>query len=632
MNRLYWKRLIGSLAVAFVSLQLSRLVFFLNLSSYFEAETAEVIQAFILGIKFDGVTIAYALGVFFLALPFLTGGKVQTFFKWFFLLVLGALNFLNCIDAEFFRFTARRSTDDIFAFAFLSDDIVNIAPNLIGHFWYLIAAWLVISFLTLFAMNWVLKTPGSRQKFKLSSTLLLIPTALLLVVLARGGIKGIPLTIIDASNINPPHLNSVVLSTPFTIMKTLGKPELPVFEFADEEITKVDPIVYPKSKTDSTSLKGSNVVLLIAESLSSEYVGSLNGLGVTYTPFLDSLFDHSLLFENGYANGHRSIEGIAAIAASIPTLMYEPFTTSRYAENNINSLANLLGEIGYHSSFMHGGNKNSMNFESFAAQAEYDLFYDRDDYPFPDKHYDGVWGISDHYFLSQCIDEYNTYQKPFFSTIFTLSSHHPYTIPTEYQHRFPKGTLPIHESLGYADQSLKEFFKKASKTDWYENTIFVITADHTSLSEHRQFQTKTGSLRIPIAFFHPNDEVLVGRKSNLIQQADIMPSVLNLLEYPNPFFAFGSSAFDSTKTDFSIAFKHDQYQLLRNDQLICFDGNKVTFVYDTKNDPLTKNNLVSDSSISFAENEAFLKGYIHNYSVALNNNCMTFEEWSDSQK
>lgn len=632
MNRLYWKRLIGSLAVAFVSLQLSRLVFYCNLSGYFEAEFSEILRAFFLGSTFDAVTIAYALGLFFVAIPFLSGGRVQTVFKWFFLVVLGAMNFLNCTDAEFFKFTARRSTDDLFEFAFLSDDIVNIAPNLIGHFWYLLLAFAVISLLTLVAMNWVLKTPNTTPKFRFSSTLYLIPTALLLIVMARGGIGGIPLSIIDASKVEPPHLNSVVLSTPFTIMKTLGKPELPVFNFPENELADLNPIIQPSSINGSSSLKGSNVVILIVESLSAEYVGNLNGLGVTYTPFLDSLFEHSLIFENAFANGHRSIEGIAAIAASIPTLMYEPFTTSRYAENNINSLSNLLGQVGYHSSFMHGGNKNSMNFESFASQAEFDLFYDRDDYPHPDQHYDGVWGISDHHFLSQCVDEYSNFPKPFLSTIFTLSSHHPYTIPEEYQNRFPKGTLPIHESLGYADQSLKEFFEKASKTEWYQNTLFVITADHTSLSEHNQFQTRIGSLRIPIVFFHPSNETLIGRNSSMVQQADIMPSVLELLDYDQPFFAFGKSAFDTTHSGFSIAFKHDQYQLLRNNQVVCFDGNEVSFVYDIATDPMLQKNLVSDNNVSYRDNEMFLKAYIQNYSVALNTNSMTYDSWSELTK
>lgn len=624
--------MIGSLTVAFFSLQLSRLVFYLNLTEYFEASKPEVLNAFLMGFRFDAVSIAYGLGWFFLLIPFLDGLKRKSIIIWAFLLILAGMNFLNCIDAEFFKFTARRSTDDLFEFAFLSDDIINIAPNLIGHFWYLILAFLVITAISTAAVFLLFNPTRSSAIRKNDRKWHFLVTGLLILVLARGGVSGIPLSIIDASTVNPPHLKSVALSTPFTILKTLFQPELRIYQFPDEEVEDLTPIKNPTQLPDSSIFRNHNVVLIIVESLGLEYVGSLNGLGHSYTPFLDSLFEKSLVFENGYANGHRSIEGIASITASIPTLMYEPFTTSCFAENEINSLALLLGEMGYHSSFMHGGNKNSMNFESFGHQAGYDVFYDRDDYPKPEEHYDGVWGIPDHFMLKQCVEENNSYPKPFFSTIFTLSSHHPYTIPEGYQERFPEGTLPIHESLGYTDQSLREFFGEAAKTEWYDNTLFVITADHTSLSDNDEFQTRAGSLRIPIVFFHPDPDRLVGRNSKTVQQIDIMPTILDLCGYTEPYFAFGSSAFCSDNSGFSVAFKNDQFQLVRNNQLICFDGNKTNFVYNTIEDPLLQINLVDSTSNDYVENEAFLKGFIQNYSVALNFNAMTKESWSERQE
>lgn len=630
MSRLFWKRFIGSLVVAFFSLQLTRLVFYLNLKDYFEAPLSNLTSAFLLGFEFDAVCIAYILGLYFLALPFLNSSRSVAIAKWFFVFATGVMNLLNCIDAEFFKFIARRSTDDLFEFAFLSDDIFNLAPNLIGTFWYLLVAFIVIMIFTYIAIENVLQFNHSEPASCVQRIVSLLPIAAVLVVFARGGFHPIPLSIIDASKIDSPNLNSVVLSTPFTIIKTLGKPELVEFEFESDEVAELSPIVKTHSSKHFGSLKGSNVVVLIVESLASEYVGSLNNLDVGYTPFIDSLAQHALVFENAYANGHRSIEGIAAIAASIPTLMYEPFTTSRYAENNINSLANLLKQEGYYASFMHGGNKNSMNFESFSSQAEYDEFYDRDDYPFPDEHYDGIWGISDHYMLKQCVEEYNQYEKPFFSTIFTLSSHHPYTIPEAYQNRFPNGTLPIHESIGYTDESLREFFQEASKTDWFKNTLFVLTADHTSLSEHQQYQTKLGSLRIPIIYYHPSDSLLIGRTNEVTQQADIMPTILDLVGFDNPYLAFGTSVFDSTRTGAAVAFKHDQYQLLRNNQLVCFDGENVNFAYDLQNDALLQHNVVSSADIE--PNVAYLKAFIQNYSFALNNNKMTSKTWSADTK
>ncbi|MBI1289279.1 MAG: sulfatase-like hydrolase/transferase [Flavobacteriales bacterium] len=624
MNRSFWKRFIGSLLIAFLTLSLSRFLFYINLTNYFRGSVSDILSAFGYGLRFDAVTIAYLLGPFFLVLPFLRGGVFERITIWFYLGMLGAMNLLNCIDAEFFKFTARRSTDDLFEFAFISDDLFNIGPNLLTHFWYLLVVFALIMLLALWlTMRLFRSTVPENPTWK--NALLLLPIGLLLVLGARGGMQRIPLTIVDASKTQSPELNPVVLSTPFTILKTIGKPELKRFEFPAAEIVPLSPIIKPDSTAFAGRSKGKNVVIIIVESLSTEYIKALNGLEVGYTPFVDSLCNVAMVFDHAYANGHRSIEGIPAVVASIPTLMYEPFTTSRYAGDRINSLANLLKPLGYETVFMHGGNKNSMNFESFAGQAGYDSFYDRDHYPFPDEHYDGFWGISDHYFLNNCVDKLSEYQKPFFASIFTLSSHHPYALPDGYRNRFPKGTLPIHESLGYADESLRQFFEKASKTDWFSNTLFVITADHTSLSEHEQYQTKLGSLRIPIIFYQPSDSTFSGRFHQVVQQADIMPTVLRMLGYEKPFFAFGTDAFDPNADRVAIAFKHDQYQVLRNGQLLCFDGENPTFVYDIQSDPLLKQNLLDDPNVPIAENEAYLKAYLMNYSTALNDNRMTIE-------
>lgn len=625
MSVLFWKRFIGSWLIALCSLTLTRLVFYFNLHSYFEAPFAQVLHALWFGLQFDTVTIAYLLGLYFIALPFVQKGWSLQVAATFFIIMLGAMNLLNCIDAEFFKFTARRSTDDLFEFAFISNDIFNIGPNLFMQFWYLLVAFVLIMLMALWLFLKLFKTEEQSQSLW-KKGLSLVPIALVLILAARGGLRPIPLTIIDAGMTNTPKLNAVVLSTPFTILKTLGKPALQPYVFEADETVEITPISYPNNHAYSGQMKSKNVVLIIMESFGNEYIHALNGLDTGYTPFLDSLCKVGMVFENSFANGHRSIEGIPAVTAGIPTLMYEAYTTSRYAGNSFSSLANTLGKQGYYTSFMHGGNTNSMNFESFAGQAGYHTFNNRHDYPFPNQHYDGYWGISDHYFLAYCANEFSTYKQPFFSTIFTLSSHHPYSIPTAYQNRFPKGTLPIHESIGYADESLRQFFKQAAQTEWYENTLFVITSDHTSLSEHAIYQTKLGSLRIPIVFFAPSDTTMTGVKKQVMQQIDIMPTILDLVGHKEPFFSFGVSAFDTSAAHTAIAFKHDQHQLYHNGTLICFDGEKTTFVFDEKNDPLNQHNLVHEQHPK-KEAEMLLKTYLKNYSSALLENKMTFEAW-----
>jgi phosphoglycerol transferase MdoB-like AlkP superfamily enzyme len=268
MTRNFWKRFIGAWLIALFSLQLTRLVFYLNLKSYFDGSVEELVNAFLIGIEFDAVTIAYLLGPFFIALPFIKPGWSTNISKWFFVLMLGAMNFLNCSDAEFFKFTARRSTDDIFEFAFLSNDIFNIAPSLVNQFWHFLLAVLLIMLFSFWIINRILTSDCSKTKLWVRS-LAIIPIALTLVIAARGGFQPIPLSIIDAGNIKNPQLSAVALSTPFTIIKTIGKPELKRFEFPTNEMVEINPI--RRSGTKFTgNLKNNNVVIIIVESLSAE--------------------------------------------------------------------------------------------------------------------------------------------------------------------------------------------------------------------------------------------------------------------------------------------------------------------------------------------------------------------------
>ena len=100
-----------------------------------------------------------------------------------------------------------------------------------------------------------------------------------------------------------------------------------------------------------------------------------------------------------------------------------------------------------------------------------------------DEDFDGNWGIYDGPFLQRAVHEMDRLKEPFLSTIFTLSSHHPYSIPPAIKSQFPEGPLPIHASVRYTDACLRDFFTTAARSTWYSNTVFIITADHTAEAE-----------------------------------------------------------------------------------------------------------------------------------------------------
>ncbi len=298
----------------------------------------------------------------------------------------------------------------------------------------------------------------------------------------------------------------------------------------------------PSDSVKNTSMAGSKpkVVLIILESFSAAYSAELTG-GTGYMPFLDSLMRQCLTFTKAYANGRRSIDGIPAITAAIPELMSEAFITSAYAQTKFTSLANVLGSEGYHTSFFHGGRNGTMGFDGFAKSAGYERYVGLNEYP-DQKDYDGSWGIWDRPFLQFFAKELGREQQPFFSTVFTLSSHHPYHLLPEDEKRFAGGTLKIHASLRYTDDALREFFATAAQQPWFANTLFVITADHTADIERTgQHYSEATDYHVPLLYFMPS-HIQPRTEERVTQHIDILPTVLDLVGYDKPFFSFGKSA------------------------------------------------------------------------------------------
>ena len=333
----------------------------------------------------------------------------------------------------------------------------------------------------------------------------------------------------------------------------------------------------------------------------------------------------SLVFENSYANGKKSIEALPAILASIPALSENPYITSQYSTNRINSTASILKSKDYHSSFFHGGKNGTMGFDNFIEICGIENYYGRNEYN-NESDFDGNWGIYDEEFFQFFAKNLSIFSEPFFSVIFSLSSHHPYSIPPKYEDKFKQGKLKIHQAIQYTDFSLQKFFETVSQTSWYANTLFVITADHTEKHEHKKFTTKTGIYEIPLIFFHPSDSNLVGTSKLECQQIDIMPSVLDYLNYEKEFLSFGNSVFDSSNTGMAVNYLNNIYQLIENNHVLQYDKSKTVGLYNLEKDSLLKKNLKKTKN-EFVENlNNHLKGIIQSYNTRLINNDLTIEK------
>jgi phosphoglycerol transferase MdoB-like AlkP superfamily enzyme len=444
----------------------------------------------------------------------------------------------------------------------------------------------------------------------------------------RGGFQLRPISPITASRVTNPEVAPIVLNSPFTLIHSFqGEALRKMNYFSENELNKIfnPEQQFPTNPADTSSFKKLNVVVLILESFSAEHTGVFNKdihnpdyLG--FTPFLDSLIGQSLSFK-AFANGKQTIEGVPAVLTGLPNLIRGDFITSHFNADKINSLASLLDKKGYKTAFFHGGNDGTMGFNDFTKAAGFASYYGRQEYN-NDADFDGKWGIWDEKFLQFADQKMNTFQQPFFASIFTLSSHHPYSIPPQYKGMFRKGNLPIQQAVMYADFSIRKFFKTASKMSWYKNTLFVVSADHTSESWLPQYRNRVGEYRIPILFFKPDSD-LKGIQDKVVQQVDILPSVLDYLHYKGKFVAFGHSVFDTTATRFHVSFLNDTYQIVQGDYAMQYDGSTIRGLFNYKKDPLLKLNLMATDPIRCKEMEINLKAVIQQYNNRMINNKLT---------
>jgi phosphoglycerol transferase MdoB-like AlkP superfamily enzyme len=620
------KFLIICLAIILIAYADCRLLFYwFNKSSFPEINFLSYLKISFYAVPFDLVALLYtnAIFIFILSLPIQTlhVSWFRNILKWIFLITNGIAILANCSDFVYFEFIHKRSTFDVFQLMSTQTDFLTLLPSFIKDFWYVFLITILFVFIIHLLYNYfyqkiivssIFQTENTSKQLKTNS----IPFLLIIfftVIGMRGGFQLIPIGLINAGDYVQSNSIPVLLNTPFSIMKSAELTTLEEKNFFNElELKSVyDPI---HVASNQGNFKNENVVIIILESFSKEYTGL--GIKNSHTPFLDSLMKHSLVFTNAIANGKRSIEGIPAILAGIPS-MQEAFANTIYNSNAITSLASTLKQKGYSTSFYHGGNNGTMSFDSFCKSAGFDVYFGRNEYN-NEADADEQWGIWDEPFLKKYAKDLSEMKQPFLSSVFTLSSHHPFKIPEKYKSKFKEGKLPIYKCVEYTDYALKQFFNEIKNKEFYKNTLFVITADHTGPPSDDYSYSQVGSFEIPLLFFKA-DHSLNGIDSLITQQIDIMPSVLGYLNYDANYFAFGNNVFDSTENRFAVNFHNQQYQYFMKKVLGTFDGNKLKEVFQFGN----RNYFPLNNTIEKNNLDKEVKAFVQTYNYSLINNKMS---------
>ena len=515
--------------------------------------------------------------------------------KGVFLFINGLALAVNLCDAVYFRFTMRRTTTTIFSEFSNEGNLGGIFLTETLRHWYLVLLFVFIVWL----MYRLYRTAGLHRRelvwwrYDVATLLSLAAFAPFVVAGIRGGFTTAvrPITISNANQyVDRPVEAALVLNTPFSIYRTIGKAVFVVPDYYQDEKEMTSVYVPIHVPNDTIPMTKKNVVVLIVESFGREYIGALNknlenGQYKGYTPNVDSLISKSITFTRSFCNGRKSIDGMPSILSSIP-MFVEPFFLTPSSMNHVSGIASLLAGEGYETAFFHGAQRGSMGFMAFARSTGFQQYYGREDYDEDkrfggDDDFDGMWAIWDEPFLQYYATKMSEMKEPFMTAVFTASSHHPYEIPEKYKDVYPEEGIIMHKCIRYTDMAIGKFFETASKQPWFNNTIFVMTSDHTNMSDHDYYQTDLGGFCSPIIIYEPgNPDCQPEMQDKIAQQIDILPTVMGMLHYPKPYFGFGIDVLNTSAEDtWAVNYLNGIYQYVKHGHVLQFDGQQTKAVY-----------------------------------------------------
>ncbi len=628
-------------------MQLTRLWFFLyNKDLFSDLTLLDLARLSFSGTLFDLSAICYFNSIYILMMLPPYAFVASTLYRRIADVVFAICNSLmliaNIADTPFYRFVGIR-TQAMHIAEVLKDE--GAADMMMGHFatyWQLLIGgvlflglFLTISFSVQPATN---HDAARRWSWQRIATIFAILIATFLGM--RGGLRNDkpagPLDIDHAAHYcNSNQEIALVLNTPFSIFRTIGKDSrLPIYHFySEDQLSELrNNIHLPANQTNPPQ---KNIVMIILEGVGCNYIESFNPYHndfpirtSTLTPFLDSLATQALCFTNFYAPERKSSSGLTAILGGIPAYLPFIYFDSPYQRNQVETAGWLLHEVGYSSALFHGGNKGAYNIRGMADVFGYDTYYDRTDYEatYDKEHYDKHWGIFDDAMSKFVLDKISVLPSPFIATWFTLSTHSPFDLPKEYAEKLRSPHHTMQQAVEYIDIVLRDFFAQAAKQPWYTNTIFVITADHSSMVSDPLYDGVVSLSHIPLLIYTPDGTIKAAKNGLTGSQIDINATLLDLVGYPKPYFSLGRSMLrDDANERFALVQQSGDYWLIADQFILQIKKNtfEAVSLYDYIQDPKMETNLISSQPEQTAKLLTIGQAFIQDYTDRVIHNKMT---------
>lgn len=468
-------------------------------------------------------------------------------------------------DLIYLNYTAKRATYEVYLFYIFGNDF-NQLHALLTRFWAVIFALFIWLAVFLFAITKLSQKQVSFFSIPRSFFTYLVTTGIAFL-LARNSLGPKPLGIADAMVSKDPIGAQMTLNSPFVVLKTIQNTPLPTTQFVPDSIEKkeINPLL--NLQGNSTGRKF-NVFILIVESLGSKQLFQSKH-GIRLTPFLDGLanIQQNEFGVNGIAEGKTSIECLPGLLGGIPSLLDVPFMLSNYSPNQLTGFPTICNRHGYASYFVHGAKRGSMRFDALAHSLGFNHLWFKENLTSTPKD-EGSWGIHDHAVLAQLSKKIPRINQPFMMTVFTLSTHEPFDLPTSFSTRY-KQLSPEDASYRFIDDNLRSFFEKNKHKSWFKNTLFVITGDHTPVHlDNGQYQI-ADYYKVPIFILPPTT---IKASFSVQEQKDIVPSICKALQWDTQLYSFANDPHSD-----HIRFLNGQYYIWNDSFQLTFNETKKTW-------------------------------------------------------
>ena len=588
-----------------------RIFFYFKYQYFFEDLTFyETFISFIFGLRVDIITLFTFVGIFILLLLLPFKFTFNIYYR-VFLAILWSLVFISilalCIaDIIYFEFSQRHVSNELLS---LADDMNIIFDMAFGSLmYYTITSFIIFILLTLLFVK-IFKSTLKNQFLRKRDYFYFFLIILMLFAGIRNSFERKSFGIVDAYAVSKTSSGVLAINGFYSFYRTLGvyqggkRINLMNFEEAQsiaKEFLKSDKFIftnddYPAQRALKTKENKNkyNIVIVLLESWGAEHIdGFTKYKELNVTPYFKKLSNEGLKYTNFYANGYRSIYGITSIYTGITLPAGFQYLGNGLELTNLSYLGQIAKENGYSTIAAQSSNRRSYRVDSVSKLSAFDEFYGAEDMPNVEKIEAGRkpdTGTYDFNMFDFMHKKLNSQKEPFLSFMFTSTNHSDFHLPSSKFERYPQDLKNYNgylNSLIYVDNAIERFIENIKKEPWFDNTIFIFTADHghgnaldnigRDLRLNDKPEPYIEHYRIPLLIYAP--KIFEPKVNDILgSQNDIMPTIIDLLGFKNSFSAMGNSLFDeSSKKRFVYTFGGDSIGLIRDKCYILFNYKDVT--------------------------------------------------------